>query len=51
MTFFRQQFFPVAVCALLMQHKDGLAWGIVNLAIAALVVLAISGVLHLVRKP
>lgn len=51
MSFFRQQFFPCAVCSLLIQHKDGLAWGLVNLAIVALVVLAISGVLHLARKP
>jgi hypothetical protein len=51
MSFFRQQFFPAAVVSMLMQHKDGIALGAVNLAIVAAVVLAASGILHLIRRP
>jgi hypothetical protein len=50
LAFFRQQFFPIAVVSMLMQHRDGLALGLVNLAIAALVVVIVSLALSVIRR-
>ncbi len=49
--FFRQQFWPVAVCSMLIHHRDGIVWGIVNLLMVVVIVLVASLLLSVVRKP
>lgn len=50
LSFFRVHMWPVAVISMLMQHKDGIAFGLVNLAIVALVVLALSVAISFIRR-
>ena len=49
--FFRQQFFPTAVFAMMINHKDGWAWGLLNLAIVVVMVFIVSIALSYWRKP
>lgn len=50
LAFFRQQAWQVAVFSLLLHHKDGLAWGLCNLATAFAIVFIASVALSYVRK-